>query len=611
MPHGLGLINDQGSAVNTVPATHLGNCMQSPNKRRWLRCLVWAKDYVKSNPVVSASFVSGSVGGLTLLWYCFLVGQTPDFTLSEVLGIFVAAFLAGIVVIGTFALMCVAPAAFSRYVLDGILPERPDFQKFWLPGKKMTEPAGPALTRMRSELLKGAFPAEISALAILVWSAVWLKPLAEFAWPADPLLLQTLYFTALVCLVAVICAGSQMPLGWKVMLRCVVVFTGTAAALLYVIHRAGFSSPGNLLPSGVTDAPALSHRSIHEWHFPNGPAFYAIVAALAFVVTVVIAIASLRGDHNRRERGMNKPKEHAKNRPSMAGVRIRVAAAYVVCSFLPMLAALKLADENGPAHAVRSLALLILYLALFNFMFFCVVSVRRSFGKAYLLALAFFAATLLIPIQQATIVPKIIVYVLGLGNFHSSVVVLPASECSRLQVYGVTCDPRKDASIAITNVNVISRMGSSPVLELQVRRQGPAIDALLCASKRDPGADLDIPSSIAPTALPPGQAGNVIETPLRVGSTGEDVTTHGNVTVLHPARRCDEETAAWLLAPATSNADLQANRTKYGRLLCVTITVRKDELLDYDKDGWRSYRNGYSTFVGTATPSPSAPKTPT
>ncbi len=582
--------------------------MQTSRKYRWLRRLSKVKNQVIENPIASATFLSGAIGGLTLFWYCFLVGQTPNFTFSEVLGTFVATFLAGVIVIGTFSLMCIAPAAFSRYVLDEILPEQPDFQHFWLPGKRSTEPALPVILQMRAHLLKGAFPVEISLLAVLAWAHIWLGPLAKFSWPADTALLEVLYNIAFVSLLITICFGSRTPKLLALVIRYVVVFVATAAILLYLAHRVGLPSPGNLLPVNPPAITPAAQDSTHAWSMPSGIAFYGIVGLAAVTIVALIEVGRRRGSRKRRVHHGHAKTEQTRERPSMIWVRIRVAAAYVGFSILPMFAALKLAGENGPAHAVRSLALVIFYLVLFNFAFFCVASVKRSAGKAAILAVLCFIAILLIPVQLATTIPKTIVFALGLGNFHSSAVVLPASECSRLQVYGVACNAKKDEAIAITNVNVVSLLGSSAVLELQVRREGPVADALLKGGVGS-DADLAIPGGVlnAASSMPTGTGGatNVL---LRAGVTDNDMSTHGKETVLRPARRCDEDTAAWLREPESSKAHQQAMRAKFDRLLCVTFTVQKAELLDYDKDGWRSYRNGYTTFVGVVTPPASKEK---
>jgi hypothetical protein len=145
-----------------------------------VRFAFWAKRYARNNPIASLGLLSGIVGGGTLFWYYMLLGQMPDFTLAQTTGLFSAAFLAGIIVIGTLALTCVAPAASARYALDAMLPENPTSSHFWLSGEARAEQAAKVTSRMRAELLRGDFAVELSTLSVLAWSGIGFPSLAVF-----------------------------------------------------------------------------------------------------------------------------------------------------------------------------------------------------------------------------------------------------------------------------------------------------------------------------------------------------------------------------------------------------------------------------------------------
>jgi len=325
------------------------------------------------------------------------------------------------------------------------------------------------------------------------------------------------------------------------------------------------------------------------------------VIAVALTATRFLFKLAVKGEQRRRLRAMHGP-QYPNPRPSILLIRLGVAASYVVFSPLPLIAATQLADANGPAHATRSLAVILLYLAVFNIAFFSMTSVRDNFGKAYLLALGFFVALLLIAVQKPTIFPKTVVYVLGFGNFHSSLVLLAASECPRLLAYGVQCEGKKDEAIALANVNVINKLGSDATLELLVRREGSKIDDELKSDGIVPGSDLTPAEAISHTANADNDSKRtLLHTNL---DHGDLIYWHKGLRVLG-ARQCDEVTASWLRAADQTSQAEQRNKEKDLRLRCITITVHKEALLDFDKDGWPSYRNGYSEFLGgRALPSP-------
>ncbi|MGF6368988.1 hypothetical protein OKW40_001738 [Paraburkholderia sp. RAU6.4a] len=65
------------------------------------------------------------------------------------------------------------------------------------------------------------------------------------------------------------------------------------------------------------------------------------------------------------------------------------------------------------------------------------------------------------------------------------------------------------------------------------------------------------------------------------------------------ARQCDDSIASWLQSPWEADKIRLASRNRHVRLWCVTINIPADQLLDFDKDGIRSYKDGYSEFIGT------------
>ncbi|KWO42527.1 hypothetical protein WT97_02620 [Burkholderia sp. MSMB1459WGS] len=562
--------------------------MQNVNKnKRIARLIFWAKKYAKSNPIISIGFLSGIVGGGTLFWYYLLLGQIPDFTLPQTTGLFSAAFLAGIVVIAVFSLTCVAPAALARYALDEMLPEAPAFSHYWAPGEAKAERATEVTAKMRTELLDRAFPVELTVLSILAWGSIGLTSLADFFWPSEPGLVVAIYAISAFTLLTLVLTGQQLHGKLRTCLRILVAFGLSVIATLFAFHKLGLDSSTRILSFNFHAAQAL---------YFSGPAVprdfvrshvYALAFAVAAIPTGLLVYAAVLGQRRRMRLNVFSGPPLPKTRPSMQATRFWIALIYVGFSWLPLMLALEFAKLNGPAHAIRTLGTLVLYLAIFNLAFFSMASMKRNFFKACLTAIGFLVATVMIPMQQPTVIPKSVVFVLGLGNFHSSSILLSSLQCPRLAMYGIQCEPNKDDAIIVTNVNILNRMGSTATLEFQIRREGPAIDKVLESAKLSTSADVVDP------------VGNGSPRPIILTSLQSvDDFTRGNPQQgIIAARRCDASIASWLRSPWEQQSSQSAARTKYVRLSCVTINVPTDQLIDFDKDGTRSYKGGYSEFI--------------
>lgn len=565
---------------------------------RRARLLVWAKNFAKSNPIASATFITGLLGGLTLFSYCLVIGQAPDFTLSDALGTFIAACLTGFVLLCALAFTCIAPGAYARYVLDACLPEKPEFSHYKIVGDGRVESARVAHREMRATMLNGPFALELSALAVLAWSTVGGLPFAEFIWPESPILVIVMLATTVLALGLLVALGSKLRSTTCIQLRSIAAFCGFAIIALYLLRRSGFPSPEYRSNSAkaaivsVPDNPASSATHVIVSLY----ACYTLMAIFAGICAAMFVNLVLAGQRRLQQREIQGP-QYPEPRPSLSGVRVKVLMAFVIPGFLPLLTAAVLAHSNGPAHATRVLVVTVLYLAVFNTAFFSIASFKDNFGKAYLVAVVFLVALLLSAVRNPTILPKAVVHTLGYGNFHSHLVLLSAQECPRLKSYGATCDAKKDDAIALENVNVLSRMGSTATLELLIERRGPAADDEVIRAKLVSSSSRH--ASIAPPSdqqknSSAEQMDSILHVPLRA----EDFYYRdGAIHYLH-ARQCDDAEMSELRFPVSDRQAYVINHEREIRMRCVKITVKKDSLLDYDKDGWPSYSDGYTKLVG-------------
>ncbi|CAB3810270.1 hypothetical protein [Paraburkholderia fynbosensis] len=135
----------------------------------------------------------------------------------------------------------------------------------------------------------------------------------------------------------------------------------------------------------------------------------------------------------------------------------------------------------------------------------------------------------------------------------------------------------------------LNRLGSTATLELQIRRQGPDIDKALNTAGLAVSADLPDP----PATLSQKPVLLTREQSVR------DFTNGDPKQRIIAARQCDDSIASWLQSPWEAGKTRLASRNRYVRLWCVTVNIPADQLLDFDKDGIRSYKDGYSEFTGT------------
>ncbi|QFS40169.1 MULTISPECIES: hypothetical protein [Burkholderia] len=552
---------------------------------RWLHFLVWAKEYAKNNPIVAIGFVSTGSGGLLLLWYCCLIGQIPEFTLGDVTGLFAAAFVTGVLVVGALSFSYVAPAIVSRYLLEQVLPEKPEYAHVFDKRTQTIEPTVQAFKTMRSEIFSPSFLFAVTALPVLIFSLLLpSQGVADFIWPVDPTLVKLIMLLQLVFAVVLVIFGNEIIPWIRNTLRLLLCFGFCALVFLYLSHRVGLDPTHPLLPTPDKASPQDEDNSIILSTSLVRPYVYVIVIFLATFATYLLAKVEMTGERNRRIKDANAgPPRQPTAKPSMRVARLAVAVPYTFFSLLPLMLALQLAQANGPAHAVRALGLMIAYLAMFNVMYFQLVNVRRQLWISGLAAIGVFFATSNMASQSMAMIPKAPVNALELGNFRASSISLSSTQCSSLALYGVKCEPKKDEAITLTNVNILSRIGSTVVLELQVRRDEPGTthQPLALPARNDSRSASDV----------------LNRTVLHTSTDALDYTSKDHKATLIKARNCDAATASWLRAPWTDEPLRSMERDKYDRLRCVTISMPKSQLLSYTREGTRNYRGEFSEFV--------------
>jgi hypothetical protein len=213
------------------------------------------------------------------------------------------------------------------------------------------------------------------------------------------------------------------------------------------------------------------------------------------------------------------------------------------------------------------------YLILLNWMAFK----ARDWKQRVQTGVATFALVFIfIPMQgeNAALFPRMVVRSLGLGDVHATSIALSGLQCSTLASYGVDCESKKDIGISLTNVNIIDRLGSTVLIELQVRRTPE-------------------PS----TAPPKAQTGNPASGVIVPTARKEDFKT----LVLPEAQtgaKAKEQIAGWYPCNKLLLEKLRANDPgKADELVCVTLSVPKEQILGNTTNGPATYIGNFSQFV--------------
>lgn len=225
---------------------------------------------------------------------------------------------------------------------------------------------------------------------------------------------------------------------------------------------------------------------------------------------------------------------------------------WIALFIFPIGAATLLATAGNASWEIPVAIWAVLLLAMFNGAAFAapLSDIRRTIGIDALIALILVIFTL----GLAAAFPQKIMQLLALGHRNAATLTVSGKNCHTLARFGVGCtrDDSKDGAVELENVNVLSRVGTTVLLELLVKPRGE-------------------------TAQPSGRTGTLTLSGKR---------PH--------AYQCDARLLMRAGAhPDHPDADLDAYRRD---LVCVQITVQKSDILNIAFADGRQY-SGYSGFA--------------
>ncbi|WP_175779977.1 hypothetical protein [Burkholderia cenocepacia] len=325
------------------------------------------------------------------------------------------------------------------------------------------------------------------------------------------------------------------------------------------------------------------------------------------------------------------------NGPSkLIAAKLSVTVVFAFCTAWVLLSAYFLVDMTHAKDHAQILFMTISLLSVFNWAAFSTRGWKTRTGLCVMVAIAAFASVPAIA-QNPLLFPRMLVTTLGFGNRHALSMALSGQQCATLAPFGVRCSTGKDGSITLTHVNIVSRLGSSMVIELMLRTdsssdsgavitrksttvaQRRAVHVAGIASKR---AAMSVPvaASRPSSAVSASVSAQTLVLTTAVRDSISHEQWHGCDPFLLELRaralkrasvqveKSGDKTKAWGGGAASTTNAVGAGSVrvpdapvvKDANLSCVRITIPKDQVVSYASAGGRSYEAGYSGYIPAA-----------
>ncbi|WEY37770.1 hypothetical protein [Paraburkholderia sp. SUR17] len=523
-------------------------------------------EFVKDNKIWVLSIAVPLLGAIPLYIYSMSVGELPDFSLSDLTGALIASFLTELVIAALTVCYVLFAGFAARNAVSAFYPETP---------------SGPPPAN-RTYLIRGNFIQGVTVFCVLAWFGLVTTSFDRWLIPPATWLARTAYWGA-ICSSALLVIFDWRNGKRRLKYTLFFILTGSIAFLAVLVWASLCDYAP--VPHGKQGAQASSSVPLAKattWAADAGAWLLHdhLVATATITALVAGAVVSYIATVTRGRRQANRSGQPP--RPSFKNERLNLLAAkgwitFVFCLFsaIPLLLLYAIVDATPTRAQVTAAIVGGSYLLLLNWFSF---SARDWKQRGMAAAGAFLFVFVMLPLQSnnATLLPKMVVSALGSGNRHATNLVLASTECPALVPYGINCKAEKDSSIGITNVNILNRLGSTVLIELQVQR-------VMAPSATPQKQRQDVPASEPHGAVPPRT--NLVPLTLRVPKAG---TPHTDGFLA--SYSCDDLRLERLRAVDPAKAD---------SLACVKLSVPKDHMLGHTVNGAATYLGDFSQYVQT------------
>lgn len=240
---------------------------------------------------------------------------------------------------------------------------------------------------------------------------------------------------------------------------------------------------------------------------------------------------------------------------------------WVTLFTFPIHAAMKFAAAGGDRLEIPLTISAVVLLAIFNNIVYAapLKEIREAIGIEAVIAVSI----ILLGLGLAIVFPQTVMQSLALGHRNAATLTVTGTSCHSLARFGVHCTPAdsKEGTIELENVNVLSRVGASVLLELLVEQSTDNDQA--DTSVHRAGTLAIAEKSRSPYCSP---------------ATTKDAST---------CSACDARLLQRARPPSDAYRD--ALRDYRSKLICVQLTVPKADITNIAFGGKRQY-SGYSSF---------------
>ncbi|API73550.1 hypothetical protein AC251_02670 [Ralstonia pseudosolanacearum] len=546
--------------------------------RHWRlkRYLLIAYKAIQENFSVVASVTALAFGGLTLLLYAWSIGQLPEFTWNDLTGTLLAVCTTGILVVVLVVAYCLSAGYFARSALEAVYPEAARH----VPAERGTASTS---TEPYARLIRGPFILGATCFSVLAWVGLLVALSSNrLVSPHNDHLLLALFAALVAVAILMLVDWRRFSTQW-VRYTLLSVLSGAIATVIVII-TAWSVGPSSLVMKNA--AKASGQAATVEWS-SYWVAALDHVAGIGMSVAIGVAVLlNLGWIVSTVGRGLlwiahlipwKWPNwlvgamtwtSHvvAGDAPDRRLIRAKVYVTFWFWLFAS--AVLLMADTMAAMGNARDWSLNFFFIAtLLTVLNWASFSVRQWRGRA---GLGLVTATLVflsypLVARNPIMFPKMIVAMLGLGNERLVSIALSSKQCATLAPYGVNCVADNERAITLTDVNLLSRLGGSMVLELLLKD-----DAVEGDGSRA--------TSTAQRPLSEGEAPRAIRTLVATQQMGPNSSA---------AEKCDK-----LLVSQLQSSDVANVKA----LRCVVLVVPKDQVLGYTKANLRTYRGEYTAY---------------
>lgn len=372
----------------------------------------WLKEYIRKYPLTAGWNLALSVGGLVLLVYHLGLGYIPDFELSDLFGIFISTTLSGLFFLVVVMVLGLAPAYFLKLFdkEDSNLDEAGDVLELSKGGDPKAAPLERIglKTEAHGKNNRKIFSSIFDHLALL------LAPLSLFS-------------------IAILCVGdlfSEYPISRSLIKWMSVIAVSFVCVFLLlknevqVLVRVSFVEEFKKVT--LTNAFRLilkSSKLLRAWKgFFGAFRYFSLRKIVGFI-------------------------------------------AWLIFSVLFFFVAYLFADAGLIQYQVLTFIWYVLFFAVVN----VIIYAGRLRIAAIVSVSALFVSTM-IPLitNHPLLFPEIIVRMMGVGSVKVVNMTLSFKQCALLNPAGVNCSSSLtgDAQMALQNVNLLSRVGSTALVEV-------------------------------------------------------------------------------------------------------------------------------------------------